>query len=108
MHLVIVIILILAILLVIFTLQNSIEIPISFFFWEIPNAPLVLVLISCVVIGYLVAAIYFYPRLWKLKRENNKLERNSIETASQDEIESNMDDFLLDEDDDKSNSFFKD
>ncbi len=69
MHAIIIILLILAILLVVFTLQNSFEITISVFFWEIPNAPLVLVLLCCVLLGYLLGAIYFYPRLWTLKKE---------------------------------------
>ncbi len=64
-----IILLILAILLVIFTLQNSFEISISFFFWEIPNVPLVLLILSCVLLGYIIAAVYFYPRVWKLKRD---------------------------------------
>ncbi|SHE94337.1 Protein of unknown function [Mariniphaga anaerophila] len=65
----IIILLILAILLVIFTLQNSFEISISFFFWEIPNVPLVLLILCCVLLGYIVATVYFYPRVWKLKRD---------------------------------------
>ncbi|SHJ16370.1 Uncharacterized integral membrane protein [Tangfeifania diversioriginum] len=72
MSAVIIIILILAILLVIFTLQNSFEITITAFFWEIPNAPLVLVLLSSVLLGYIISALYFYPRIWKLKKENKK------------------------------------
>jgi uncharacterized integral membrane protein len=73
MQAVIIIILILAVLLVIFTLQNSMEITLNVFFWEIANAPLVLVLIACVVLGYLLAAFYFFPRIWKLKKEYNQL-----------------------------------
>jgi len=76
MHAVIIIILILAILLVIFTLQNSVEISINVFFWEIPNAPLVLVLLSCVLLGYIIAAIYFYPRLWTLKKDYRKISKS--------------------------------
>lgn len=72
MSAVIIIILILAILLVIFTLQNSFEITITAFFWEIPNAPLVLVLLSCVLLGYIISALYFYPRIWKLKKDHKK------------------------------------
>jgi len=68
-----IIILIVAILLIIFTLQNSTEITVQLFFWEIANAPLVLVLMGCIVIGYIVASFYFYPRLWNLKSENRKL-----------------------------------
>ena len=76
MHVTIIIMLILAILLVIFTLQNSFEVSISVFFWEIPNAPLVLVLLICVLLGYIISAIYFYPRVWKLERKY----RHSLQT----------------------------
>lgn len=76
MHVVIIIILILAILLVIFTLQNSIEITITAFFWKIEDAPLVLVLLSCVLLGYIISAIYFYPRLWKLKKDYRKVSKS--------------------------------
>ena len=79
MHAVIIIILILAILLVIFTLQNSIEISINAFFWEINNAPLVLVLLSCVLVGYIIAAVYFTPRVWTLKREKKELAKQNRE-----------------------------
>ena len=114
----IVIILILAILLVIFTLQNSIEISINVFFWEIANAPLVLVLISCLVLGYIIAAIYFYPRLWKIKKEYNHLikfnkelkelhELNRKKGKDTDEdVETNPEGIELD--DDENNSFFED
>ena len=64
MSVVIIFILILAILLVIFTLQNSVEITINAFFWEITDAPLVLVLIVCIFMGYLLGALYLYPRIW--------------------------------------------
>lgn len=72
-----VIILIVAILLIIFTLQNSTEITVQLFFWEITNAPLVLVLMGCIVIGYIIASFYFYPRLWHLKSENKKLAKQN-------------------------------
>jgi lipopolysaccharide assembly protein A len=75
MHVTIIIMLILAILLVIFTLQNSSEISLSIFFWEIPNAPLVLVLLVCVLLGYLISAIYFYPRFWKLEKKYRHLKQ---------------------------------
>ena len=45
MSTVIIILLLLAILLVIFTLQNSFEITINLFFWEIPDVPLVLLIL---------------------------------------------------------------
>lgn len=83
MHAVIIIILILAILLVIFTLQNSFEISINVFFWEINNAPLVLVLIVCIVLGYLLGAIYLYPQLWQLKKDKKRLKRNQADLEKQ-------------------------
>lgn len=114
MSAIIVIILIIAILLIIFTLQNSSEITIQVFFWEIANAPLVLVLMSCIVIGYIIATFYFYPRLWKLKNENKKLDKLNKKYQ---ESESNFDakresddhpEGIPMEDDDDSYSFFKD
>lgn len=86
MQAVIIFILILAILLVIFTLQNSVEITISVFFWKITDAPLVLVLICCIVIGYLISAIYFYPRIWKLKKENKQMTKTNNKLKDLQEI----------------------
>jgi len=118
MQIIIIVILILAILLVIFTLQNSMDITLNVFFWEIANAPLVLVLICCVVIGYLLATIYFYPRLWKKNKEYNQLIKFNNELKElhllnhkndneeiQDE-EKNPEGIEMDDDD--GNSFFKD
>jgi uncharacterized integral membrane protein len=68
--------LILVILVVIFTLQNSAEITINLFFWEIQNAPLALVILCCIALGYFVAAIYLYPKIWNLKSENKKLSKS--------------------------------
>lgn len=73
MSVTIILMLILAILLVIFTLQNSFEVSINVFLWEIPNAPMVLVLLICILLGYLVGAIYFYPRVWKLEKRLRRL-----------------------------------
>jgi len=113
MSAVIIIILILAILLVIFTLQNSIEISIHAFFWEFNDVPLVLVLLSCVLLGYIIGAVYFYPRLWSLKKEHRKLNKSYKEIQQQQNMQSSSgagikdheDTELSDEDDD---SFFKD
>lgn len=113
----IIIILILAILLVIFTLQNSMDITLNVFFWEIANVPLVLILICCVVLGYIIAAIYLYPHLWKTKKEykqliksNNELKKlhelNYKKEKTSNEI-TNHEGIELDDDDD-NDSFFKD
>jgi uncharacterized integral membrane protein len=112
MQAVIIIILILAILLVIFTLQNSVEITIDLFFWEIVDAPFVLVLLACVLLGYLIAAIYFTPRVWKLKREKNQLqkERNKLESEIQTrdfEEEENPEGIEFKDEDDEDRTFFK-
>lgn len=115
MSAVIIFILILAILLVIFTLQNSIEITINAFFWTINDAPLVLVLIVCVIAGYLLGAIYLYPQVWQLKKENKKLKRANTRFEGQqgfkepaethpEGIEFTDDD---EEDDEEDRSFFK-
>lgn len=113
MQVIIIIILILAILLVIFTLQNSMEITLNVFVWEISNAPLVLVLISCVVLGYILASIYFYPKLWKIKKEYKQLIKFNKELKELHdlnhplgEVEKNPEGIELDDDD--GDSFFKD
>jgi len=77
MHAVIIIILILAILLVIFTLQNAFGITITVFFWKLEQAPLVLVLLCCILLGYVLATIYFYPRIIKLKKDY----RNAVKSG---------------------------
>ena len=117
MQVVIIFLLIVAVLLVIFTLQNSVEISINVFFWEISNAPLVLVLICCIVIGYILAAIYFYPRIWKLKKEYKQMIKFNHELKELHELnhpkkeeETDPEGMKLDDDEekDKKNSFFDD
>lgn len=118
MQVIIIVILILAVLLVIFTLQNSMDITLNVFFWEINNAPLVLILLACILIGYLISAVYFYPRLWKVKREYNQLikfnselkEFHNLQHKKKEvvtEEETNPEGILM-EDDADDNSFFKD
>lgn len=116
MQIIIILVLVLAVLLVIFTLQNSMEISLNIFFWEIVDVPLVLVLICCVVLGYIIATIYFYPRLWKTKRECNKLIKFNKELEELHELnhkkeklseeETNHEGIKMDDEDD--DSFFKD
>ena len=115
MHFVFIIIIILAVLLVIFTLQNSMDITLNIFLWEIANAPLVLVLIGCIIIGYFIAAIYFYPKLWKTKRELKQLSKSNKELKElhrlDDEKEVSEDETNpegIEMDDDEGGSFFND
>ncbi len=72
----IIILLILALLLVIFTLQNSVLISLKLFIWELSDVPLVLALIVTLILGFLVAGSIYYPKIWKLKskiKEQQKL-----------------------------------
>lgn len=118
MQVIIVIILILAVLLVIFTLQNAMDITINIFFWEIKDAPLVIVLLSCMLLGYFIASFYFYPKLWKLKREYKQMLKFNDElkelhemnhkNEAPSEVSTNPEGIELDEDDDFDNPFFKD
>ena len=115
MQAIIVLLLILAVLLVIFTLQNQVGITIHLFLWEIKDAPLVLVIVACIVIGYILASIYFYPRLWKIKKEYNKLSRFNKELKEYREMHETKKTTDVEDpegieldDDDEEDSFFKD
>lgn len=115
MQLIVVILLILAVLLVIFTLQNAMDITLNIFFWEIKDAPLVLVLLSCIFLGYFIAAFYFYPRLWKIKREYKQMlkfntelkELHQMHEPQKSEEVTDPEGIELDDDDD-DDTFFKD
>lgn len=115
MQAVIIIILILAILLVIFTLQNSFEISINLFLWDISNAPFVLVLLGCVLLGYIIAAVYFTPLVWKLKREKKQLAKDKkrteqlVLTEETEDEEEDPEGIELNEDDkeEENQNFFK-
>jgi lipopolysaccharide assembly protein A len=64
-----VIILILAVLLVIFTLQNQEKVTLKFFFWTVSNIPVTLLLVITLLLGYLIPYFLLIPRIWKLKSE---------------------------------------
>jgi uncharacterized integral membrane protein len=114
---VIILVLILAILLVIFTLQNSFEVSVNILFWEISNVPMVLLLICCVILGYIISAIYFYPYIWKLKKEYKKVVKSNLQLEK--EVGVNKQESLREEtnpegielnpdpDEDTESSFFK-
>ncbi|MDX8340326.1 LapA family protein [Draconibacterium sp. IB214405] len=116
MQIIVVILLILAVLLVIFTLQNAMDITLNIFFWEIKDAPLVLVLISCIFLGYLISAFYFYPRLWKVKHENKQMMKFNSELKELQELNkmkkseevTDPEGIELDDDDDDDDTFFRD
>ena len=106
MSTVIIILLLLAILLVIFTLQNSFEITINLFFWEIPDVPLVLLILCCVLLGYIIAAVYFYPRTWKLK-EDYRHAMKLVPKQETEELEKPGPEGFEIKDDDEESGFFR-
>jgi lipopolysaccharide assembly protein A len=64
-----VVILVLAVLLVIFTLQNQEKVTLKVFFWTITNIPVALLLVITILLGYLIPYLLLIPRIWKLKSE---------------------------------------
>ncbi|WP_339735129.1 LapA family protein [uncultured Sunxiuqinia sp.] len=106
----IIVLLILALLLVIFTLQNTVLITLNVFFWKITDVPLVLTLIVCIILGAVLALSFAYPKLWKLKgqlkerqRKIKELELSRAHAPEKTHIEGIE---MTDENDDDS-SFFK-
>ncbi|MBN2636689.1 MAG: LapA family protein [Prolixibacteraceae bacterium] len=115
MQAILIILLILAVLLVIFTLQNSTEITVHLFLWEIGGVPLALVILCCVIIGYLISAVYFYPRFWKIKKENRRLlkltEKLNETQRLNNQVKNKIEDpegLKMDDDENNDNHFFKD
>ncbi|WP_321289748.1 LapA family protein [uncultured Sunxiuqinia sp.] len=106
----IIFLLILALLLVIFTLQNTLLISLNVFFWEITDVPLVLALIVCIIAGAILSFSFTYPRLWKLKgqlkskqREIKALEAQQVEVAEKPHAEG----IEITEEEESNTSFFK-
>lgn len=79
----------LTVLLVIFTVQNQILIDIKFLHWEINDVPVVYVLLSGLIFGFLLALMMQLPRMIQLKRELkrvvNELEKSDDIVADKDE-----------------------
>ncbi len=71
----IIIILLLALVLVIFTLQNSVAIDVDFLFWQIDQVPLVLTLLISVIIGFLIAMVVYYPKIWRINSKVKALQK---------------------------------
>ncbi|MGQ7869529.1 LapA family protein [Sunxiuqinia sp. sy24] len=101
--------LILALLLVIFTLQNPTTIDLHVFFWNVHEVSLVLALIVCLILGVVLAFLLSYPQIWKLKsqlKEKQKrikeLEQNQNSKEEKPHIEG------VEMTDDNEDSFFKD
>lgn len=71
---------IIAVLLVIFSIQNHITVSLKFLSWELNEVPLVFVLLGGFIFGFLLAQILQMPRIYKLKREL-KNARRDLENA---------------------------
>jgi uncharacterized integral membrane protein len=89
----------------------------SCFFLGYCHVPLVLVIIGFIIIGYIIAAVYFYPRIWKIKSERKQLQKALKESERNKTIEKGQvvefdedpgpEGFELDDEEDE-HSFFKD
>jgi len=103
----IIILLILALLLVIFTLQNTVLISLKVFFWELTDVPLVLALIVCLISGFLIAFFLYAPKIWRLKakiREQQKLLSKPRTGKTTYELDADSDDIEITGD--EGDSFF--
>ncbi len=83
----IIIVLILALLLVIFTLQNTVLINLNVFFWELTDVPLVLALIICLISGFLIAFFLYFPKIWRLKAKIKEQQKLLTRSGTKDETD---------------------
>jgi lipopolysaccharide assembly protein A len=74
-----IIILVLAVLLVIFTLQNQEKVSLKLFFWTVSNIPVALLIIICMLVGYLIPTMLLIPRIWKLKSKLRRAQEEEEE-----------------------------
>jgi lipopolysaccharide assembly protein A len=75
--------LIFGVILVVFALQNAIDVSVKFLLWQIPEIPLVLLLLSAILIGVLINALSGYPAKQRLKKDNRKLKERIDELEEQ-------------------------
>jgi uncharacterized integral membrane protein len=85
--------LILLVLLVILTVQNQIVLNIRFLHWELKDIPVIYILLSGLIFGFLLSMIIQLPTIMRLRRELRKVvneleESEKIEPASSEEIDS--------------------
>lgn len=74
---------IIAVLLVIFTIQNPIQVSLKFLSWELNNVSLVFVLLGALIFGFFMAQILQMPRIFKLKRALKKALRDLENSKNQ-------------------------
>jgi len=87
-----VVILILAVLLVIFTLQNQEKVTLKVFFWTIREIPIALLLVITMLLGYLIPYFLLIPRIWRLKSELTKTrkEKQELEESREQPVRSRV------------------
>lgn len=105
----IIFLLILALLLVIFTLQNTVLISLNVFFWEITDVPLVLALLVCIIAGTLLAFSFAYPKIWKLKGQLREKQKKikEFETKQTEQAKTHVEGIEITDYEDDDRSFFK-
>ncbi|MDR1861060.1 MAG: LapA family protein [Bacteroidales bacterium] len=74
-------VLVISVLLVVLTLQNTQHVYMHLLFWEF-QAPLVLALLTCLICGFLIAWVASAQKLWRLKTTNRKLQKKLDEIES--------------------------
>lgn len=107
--------LVLAVVMVIFTLQNPLSVQIKFLFWKIPEIPAGLFLILSISLGVIIAAIFSLMSNNRYKSENKKLKQEiNLLEAELDEFHQKMEVQEMVSDDgmsingDPGNKFFDD
>jgi uncharacterized integral membrane protein len=79
---------IIALLLVIFAIQNSHEVTINLWFWEFRTS-LALALVICIILGFVLSLIYFYPYKRTKKnrmKENYPADKPSVKSRYSDNL----------------------
>ena len=87
----VVVFLLLAALLVIFTFQNQVTLNLQFLHWELKDVPVVYILLSGLIFGFLLSMITQLPTIMRLRRELRKVvreleESEQIEPAADEEV----------------------
>jgi uncharacterized integral membrane protein len=72
--------LILLVLLVILTVQNQIVLNIRFLHWELKDIPVIYILLSGLIFGFLLSMIIQLPTIMRLRRELRKVMREIEES----------------------------
>ena len=83
-----ILVLVMAVILVIFTLQNQSHVSVRLFFWTIKEIPIPLLIIICLLLGYLIPYISLISRIWRLKRElkQTQEENEELQVEKQEQV----------------------